>query len=84
MKTATLRHSYKKLAKKQAIESLLNNKIVGAFNTNKGYGYIIDDFNEIIENAPNKDVARKIIELNLNNLIYGGLLTKSYNFFEVI
>lgn len=84
MKTITLKHNYKKLTKKQAIENLLNNKIVGAFNIDKCYGYIINDFNKMIENAPSKDVAKKIIELNIDNLIYGELLIKKYKFFEIV
>ena len=84
--TAHLKNSYKKITKKQAITGLIEGKKIGIFDDGGkdfGFGYIIDDFDEIIENAISKEHLEKIIKLNFNNLITGTDLRK-ISYYEII
>ena len=83
MKTAHLKNSYKKVTKKQAINKLAQGSVIGAFDLkdNYGFGYIIDDF-EDIKDFYSFEKYKKIIELNMDNYVSGSL--ENYSYFEII
>lgn len=76
------KNSFKRVTKKQAINKLMQGSTIGVFDKN-GDGYIIDDFDDLLQKYPNDDRVKQIITLNMDNWASGMFYETKYSYYEI-